>query len=350
MRRFVALTVPLLVALVAVAGPAGACGGLVAPNGSVQLLRTTTLAAHVDGVEHYVTSFAFASPEDSFGSIIPLPAEPTTVERAGDWTLQRLVQEVTPAVEELAAFDTVASSEGDSVVVLQHHQIDSLDVTIVRGGGAEVAAWAEEQGFAISDDAPEVLDFYSERSPYFLAARFDADLAVADDFREGDAIPIHLAIPTEDPWVPIRILALDKPGSEIVSADVFLLTDHRPALLGPDALVQERSEPASDLLLDDLRSDRHSRWVPDEAWFTYLRLEAPASELTGDLAVDVDGIFPSPVAAGQASDVSPISVSPDSIGGHVLGDAMPVLLLLAAAVALVVVADRRFAHRPRSGA
>ena len=42
------------------AGPALACGGLVAPNGAVNLVKTTTLAAYVDGVEHYVTSFEFS--------------------------------------------------------------------------------------------------------------------------------------------------------------------------------------------------------------------------------------------------------------------------------------------------
>ena len=37
-----------------------ACGGLVTPNGTVSLLKTTTLAAYHEGVEHYVTSFEFA--------------------------------------------------------------------------------------------------------------------------------------------------------------------------------------------------------------------------------------------------------------------------------------------------
>ena len=36
-----------------------ACGGLVTPNGTVSLLKTTTLAAYHD-IEHYVTSFEFA--------------------------------------------------------------------------------------------------------------------------------------------------------------------------------------------------------------------------------------------------------------------------------------------------
>ena len=107
--RTVTATLAATFALVgAWAAPAFACGGLVAPNGAVQLLRTTTLAAHVDGVEHYVTSFAFASPEESFGSIVPLPGEPTTVERAGRWTLQRLVQEITPP--RAVAFDTAPGS------------------------------------------------------------------------------------------------------------------------------------------------------------------------------------------------------------------------------------------------
>src|SRR3954471_18119262 len=93
-------------ALGVAAAPAGACGGLVAPNGAVRLLRTTTLAAYHDGVEHYVTSFQFAGNDQAsaadasgpseFGSIVPLPGIPTTVERGGAWTLQRLEREVAP--------------------------------------------------------------------------------------------------------------------------------------------------------------------------------------------------------------------------------------------------------------
>ena len=58
-RRKAAL-IGALGALLVSAGPAFACGGLIAPNGSVQLVRTTTLAAYHEGVEHYVTSFEFA--------------------------------------------------------------------------------------------------------------------------------------------------------------------------------------------------------------------------------------------------------------------------------------------------
>jgi Uncharacterized protein conserved in bacteria (DUF2330) len=294
---------PILAALVVVITLAGttaawACGSLVAPNGAVQLVRTSTLAAHHDGVEHYITNFEFAGEQESFGSIIPLPGEPTTVERAGDWTLQRLQQEVAPPVRDTEAFEDAAPATTGGVDVLQQTRIGSLDVTILRGGGADVSAWADAQGFTLTDDTPEVLEFYSERSPYFMAAKFDAEAAGEDGFQGGDGIPVHLAIPLEQPWVPLRILATGKPAEEIVQADVFLLTDEKPELLAGEGLSLERSEPASDLLLDDLRSDKNMGWVPEDAWFTYLKLETPVSNLDYDLATSVGSDPPSVVDTG----------------------------------------------------
>ena len=80
--------------------PAGACGGLVGENGTIQLTGTTALAAFHDGVERYVTCFEFTGEGEEVGSIIPLPDVPTRVVRGGDWTLQRLTQEVAPPVRE----------------------------------------------------------------------------------------------------------------------------------------------------------------------------------------------------------------------------------------------------------
>ena len=85
-----------MVALLVTVGPAAACGGLIGPNGAVNLLRTTTFAGYHDGVEHYVTAFQYAGGGGKFGSITPLPGVPTSVEKGGDWTLQRLVRETNP--------------------------------------------------------------------------------------------------------------------------------------------------------------------------------------------------------------------------------------------------------------
>jgi hypothetical protein len=286
-----------VVAIVAAATAAGACGFLVAPNGSVQLLRTATLAAWDGEVERYVTNFEFASPETSFGSIVPLPGRPTHVGRAGDWTLQRLAEEVRESDDEnFQAAETTALA--DSVEIILQTRVDSLDITVLGGGGSEVAAWANDNGFRLGEGAADLLDFYSDRSPYFLAARFDAAAASADGFTSGDGIPVLVEMPTERPWVPLHILAFDKPAGEIVEADVFLLTPDRPELVHGRGLVLNRSERASTELLTDLRSDENMEWVPAEAWFSHLRLEVPAGELTYDLSVGSDGTPPSLLEAG----------------------------------------------------
>jgi hypothetical protein len=162
-----------LLAVVLLASPAGGCGGLVGENGTFQLVRSRTLAAYHDGVERYVTSFEFTGEGEEVGSIIPLPDVPTDVVRGGDWTLQRLAREVAPRVEFAAADGDDASAAGAAEVILET-TIDALDITILKGGGDEVGRWALDNGFLLTPDAPEVLDFYADRSPIFMAARFDA--------------------------------------------------------------------------------------------------------------------------------------------------------------------------------
>ncbi|MDQ3756638.1 MAG: DUF2330 domain-containing protein, partial [Actinomycetota bacterium] len=292
--------------------PAVACGGLVAPNGTVRLLRTSTLAAYHDGVEHYVTSFTFTGGGAEVGSIVPLPGVPTKVERGGDWTLQRLQRETQPQPEFAAASDAKAgASVARSAKVLLETRIDALDLTVLEGGAAEVGTWARDHGFALSPDAPEVLEFYAARSPIFLAARFDAKAAAGRQQGVGDGTPVHLTIPTDRPWVPVRILALGRGEAEPVEADVYLLTDRQPDLLGRNGLDEERSEPASPELLADLRSDKGMEWVPSSMWLTYLRIDAPARVLDHDLAISVDERTPSTLDAGYAlaSHVAPVGRS-----------------------------------------
>jgi hypothetical protein len=289
------------------ATPALACGGLIGPNGAVNLLRTTTLAAYHNGVEHYITAFQFAGGGGAFGSIIPLPGVPSEVEKGGDWTLQRLVRETTPLRE--VAFDRLgAVAASPSAQVIMERKIDALNITVLKGGADEVGLWAKEHGFRLPPDAPEVLDFYAKRSPIFLAAQFDADAAKERGQQIGDGTPVHITIPTPNPWVPLRILGLGKNAAERVDADVYLLTDIKPALLPGgtrDGLRLEHNAAATELLLSDLRSDKGMSWVPESGWLTKLAVDARADQLSFDLAIDASGLnAPSPVQAGLVSPVT----------------------------------------------
>src|SRR5688500_4274856 len=192
-RRVLMATATAAVVVPVVLGgstPAGACGGLIGENGTIQLVRTTTLAAYSDGVERYVTGFEFTGEGEEVGSIIPLPDVPTEVVRGGDWTLQRLAQEVEPPAPAAAVEDDAAAESAGGAEVILETQIDALDITVLRGGGDEVGEWAVENGFLLTPDAPEVLDFYARRSPVFMAARFDADRADELGQQAGDSTPI----------------------------------------------------------------------------------------------------------------------------------------------------------------
>ena len=249
------------------AQPALACGGLVGPGGTVQLARTTTLAGYHDGVEHYLTSFSYAGGGARFGTIVPLPGIPSDVGKGGEWTLQRLVRETQPQPELLQAAGAAFAADSRAEELLTT-RVDALDITVLRGGGRAVGDWAREHGFGLSVDAPEVLDFYAARSPIFMAASFDARRASARGQRLGDGTPIHLTIPTGNPWVPLRILGLGHQPADPIQADLYLLTDRRPAMLpqpvatGIRGVALERSSPASAELLADLRADKGMGWLP----------------------------------------------------------------------------------------
>jgi hypothetical protein len=329
-RRGAAIVAAGLLSAVLGASPAFACAGLIGSNGAVNLGRTTTLAAYHDGVEHYVTAFKFLGGGGQFGTLIPLPAAPTSVERGGAWTLQRLVRETQPP-RPLALRAAAPTAAAASVEVLLETRIDALDLTVLKGGGADVADWAHQHGFRLSPDAPEVLDFYANRSPIFLAAVFDGEAAQQRGQRLGDGTPVHITMPLDNPWVPLRILGLGKQPSDQIDADVFLLTDQRPTLLpGPRAgLAVSHSAAATTRLLDDLRGDDGMAWVPESAWLTEVQFTTSAADLRYDLAIDASGRGqPSYAAAGL--EPPPLTLPfdvPETIAAAFLALAAPGVLL-----------------------
>ena len=237
-------------------------------------------------------------------------------------------------------------------------EIDALDIVVLEGGGTAVGRWASDHGFFLPPDAPEVLDFYADRSPIFMAVRFDASRAAQEGLSDGDGTPVHVVIPTTNPWVPLRILGLGAAADAPVEADVYLLTDREPATLPSPltagvasrlptgirpGLVLEASQPASSSLLTELRSDKGMKWLPSSnMWLSYLRVDARAGDLDYDLAVDASGAGrPAAIAAGldPVTTAAPVGAS---WFGPALWASLAILVLLGVAGAI----ERRHAGRP----
>src|SRR2546423_6521385 len=90
MRRPVVFAMALALSMLTLGAPAFACGGLIGPNGAVNLLRTTTFVGYHDGVEHYVTAFQFAGGGGEVRPLPPPPRLPSTLQRRGAPTPPRL--------------------------------------------------------------------------------------------------------------------------------------------------------------------------------------------------------------------------------------------------------------------
>ena len=109
-----------------------ACGGLIGPNGAVNLLRTTTLAGYHDGVEHYVTSFQFAGGSRDQAQQLSkalqdkgykIPAEQRTGDAAGKHEVRYFYAGQQALAAQLAA---------DATQALQRLGYPSLSVSAVR--------------------------------------------------------------------------------------------------------------------------------------------------------------------------------------------------------------------------
>jgi hypothetical protein len=305
--------------------PAAACGGLVAPDGSVRLARAATLVAWHDGVEHYMTAFTYEGDVSSLGWIVPLPAVPEKIQEGGAWTLQRLALETHPQPPTLG-LDTAAQSAAGTAQVLQRITIEALNITVLKGSGQEILDWCAANGFVLPGDTRAHLLLYAQGSPIFMAAKFDTAEVKARHQVEGDGTPILITMRTAHPWVPLEVLALD---GQQVQADIYMLTDEPlntsdigavtgqspvgTQIPGAPGFELAFQEPMNANLYHDLSTDRNMGWVRPDGWLTYLSLDAPSSEVTYDMGITSRGVIR----------IAPFGTAPMSIGSELPEHALP---------------------------
>ena len=208
-----------------------ACGGLIAPNGTISLTRTTTLAAYHDGIEHYLTSFEFAGRRRRASDrSSPLPGVPTKgrsraatgrCSASSSRCSRRHVRraDVRSATRAPAPAPTVLLRDADRRA--RHHGAQGR-----RGRGRGLGARARLLPAAGRARGARLLRRAQPDLHGHAVQRRSAPPRRAS--ASGDGTPVHVVIPTADPWVPLRILALGQQADDLVQADVFLLTDREP--------------------------------------------------------------------------------------------------------------------------
>ena len=97
-----------------------------------------------------------------------------------------------------------------------------------RGRGRDLGDRTTASCFA---RLPEVLEFYADRSPNFMAASFNLGRLEASGQTRGDGTPIILTIPTPRPVGTAAYPASARLRPSASKTDVFLLTERAPAML-----------------------------------------------------------------------------------------------------------------------
>ncbi len=334
-----------------------ACGSLVAPDGDVRLARATTLVAWHDGIERYMTSFAYQGDVAGLGWIVPLPTVPLKIEEGGRWTLQRLFRETHPILENAGFATDRAAPSAAAAQVIEQVKIEALNITVLRGSGQAVIEWCAANGFFLNADTRAHLLIYGQGSPIFMAAKYDTSAAKARGQIQGDGAPVVITMKIPHIWVPLEVLALE---GQPVQADLYLLTDESVttsefnAVVGQSAVgsqvpgapgftlaFQEKMNPT---LYHDLSTDRNMSWVRPDGWLTYLSLDAPETSVNYDLGVTSAGVIKlapfgtAPMAvAADATSPAIISMLPHlPIGTPQVALTLALFLAIAGGVFLVV--------------
>ena len=173
-----------------------------------------------------------------------------------------------PAVPAARSTPRGASAAASGAEELMKVKIDALDITVLQGRrGRHRRSGPRTTASGSRPMRPRSSTSTPQRSPIFLAAAFDADAAAERGQQIGDGTPVHITIPTDNPWVPLRILALGKTGAG--AGRGRRLPHDRPA---PRRCCRRRPATTASAsttapgrrrsLLDDLRSDRGMEWIP----------------------------------------------------------------------------------------
>ena len=300
MRRIVVAAGTAAAAFLLTAAPALACGGLVAPDGDVRLDKATTFVAWHDGVEHYVTSFAYTGAAADVGWIVPLPAVPSKIEAAGRGRCSGssassiLRRSFVPSRQQARGAGGLRRCragagrgarrhraqgqrlEGDRLVCPQRLSAAAGDQgppAPVRAGQPGLHGRQIQQlGRAAARAAVR------RRRPAAHHHAHAAAVGAAGDPRQrgcsGECRPLpadRIKPLTTENGVPV--VSRSSVGSVIDSAKGFTVAG---------------AEPMNASLHHDLSIDRNMSWVPASGYLTYLTLNAPGADVTYDLGVNAN--------------------------------------------------------------
>ena len=345
---------------------ASACGGAISNDPNYHVTESATMVAFHNGVEHYLTTFAYNATDLATGWLLPVPARPQ-VEK-GDATVLNQFADETERYRSTSQFHFGFGAAAPAHVI-DYTRIDSLGLTTLAGTGDGVLQWCSEQGFHVDTETASHIRTYANATQLFLAARYEAAPAAPSPSSGPGAtqsptlpsqpvasVPILLTMQVDHPWVPLELLAPHAGNAPSIA--VYLITDNRlddgehllggakldDIIAGSSGLRVDASEPLPGPARDSIAGLKGMSWFPSSAWLTSLSLDATTAvdydlTVTSDNVIRLASFGTDPSAAANNQPAPRFTPSVDL--GEVLPGVLLVLAWLAGVVGVLAIIWRR---------
>jgi hypothetical protein len=217
-RRLVP-TLALLVAPLAVAAPAGACGMPL----EASVPAEQALLSYADGREEMTMKVVLDTTGPNAALVTPVPGvpdKPTVVE--GD--VFGYLDEVTapPRAKGGGGDDgaTSAAPAGGAVDVIGRDVVGDYDIARIASDDPKaLATWLDDNGYTPPDGAQPIIDAYVSEGWKFVAIKLRKGAR-----QEGPIKPIRVAFPSRKLVYPMRLDVLEGHQMDL---DVYVLADHQ---------------------------------------------------------------------------------------------------------------------------
>jgi len=215
-----AIAAAVLLTQVAADREADACGGFGRLGStsvpSVAVERVLLVHDEAKGVEHFVREVAFSSAKETFGFVVPTPSKPT-VAKVDDVDWGRLNREHPFSIDKRTGGVGYGRGSGrlggsGGVKVLEHKRVGSFASYVLDASSGEaMKKWLSDNRFQTTAASQTWLDHYVRLGFYFVALRFEPQLAKETrtkngdfDFARGGAETVRISFETPVPYYPYR--------------------------------------------------------------------------------------------------------------------------------------------------
>jgi hypothetical protein len=240
---------------------------------------------HDGSTETLIIRPSFSGDADRFVWVVPLPAEPSVIEKSDKGLfleLERYTNKNFHRNTEGLSFGYTAVSPGDVGIYFQERkQVGIYDTVVMSGWNSEnFVWWMQKEGFEIPDAAQPLIQEYMDKSWVFVAIKINSS-----DF-EGELEPVKFVFNSTTPIYPLKISSINQGPSDI---RIFVLAGGPASEEGfaiyPSGIVTALEVNGSYPLMGQL-------FERDHYYLTRLERTMSPEEMTGDLELSVTELPP----------------------------------------------------------